>query len=128
MTLRMVFERADLQRVRVAVAPDPMWELVLSLHQVRERRIAHRFAPWQQKVRHRLQHGTQTPRWLSTLFTLVPPEGRFPDFLTPGPLVTDLGAGCEAVTCTPRWHLSSDLAAVFAGRSAPGWSAGAGHR
>lgn len=121
MTLRMVFERADLQRVRMASAPDPMWELVLSLHQVRERRIADRFAPWQQNVRHRLRRSAQAPRWLSTLFTLVPPDGKFPDFLTPAPSVTEVGAGCEAVACTPRGLLPSDLGAVFAGRRVPGW-------
>jgi hypothetical protein len=37
MTLRLVFDRDDLARVRLAEAPDPMWELVLSLHLARER-------------------------------------------------------------------------------------------
>jgi hypothetical protein len=37
MTLRLVFDRDDLARVRLAEAPDPMWELVLSLHLARDR-------------------------------------------------------------------------------------------
>ncbi|MGW5645231.1 ArsR/SmtB family transcription factor [Saccharopolyspora sp. NPDC003752] len=121
MTLRMVFEREDLQRVRVAAAPDPMWELVLSLHQVRERRLTARYVHWRQQAGDRIRRSDQARRWLSTLFTLVPPEGDFPDFLTPAKLVTELGAGCEAVACTPRGLLQADLRAVFAGRTAPGW-------
>jgi hypothetical protein len=39
MTLRLVFNRDDLARVRLAEAPDPMWELVLSVHLAGERRL-----------------------------------------------------------------------------------------
>ena len=33
--LRIHFTGADLMRTRIAGAPDPMWELTLSLHQLR---------------------------------------------------------------------------------------------
>jgi DNA-binding transcriptional ArsR family regulator len=56
------------------------------------------------------------------LWCLVPPRGVFPDFLTsPGPLA-DLDAACEAMLCTPRARLASDLAAVFAHRTPPPWA------
>src|SRR5690606_7169503 len=46
MTLRVVFMREDLQRVRIADQPDLMWELVQSLHQVQERVPAPHYATW----------------------------------------------------------------------------------
>ncbi|PXY28587.1 ArsR/SmtB family transcription factor [Prauserella flavalba] len=106
MRLRMVFERDDLQRIRVADRPDPMWELVLSLHRARDGLRA--------EASERLDR-------LGPLFTLVPRRGTFPDFLTPARPVTDIGEGCEAVACTPRARLLTDLRAVFARRPAPGW-------
>ncbi len=120
MTLRMVFEREDLQRVRVAAAPDPLWELVLSLHQMRERRISPHHSSWRRQIGKNLQRSEQAPRALKTLFTLVPPSGDFPDFLTPAGLPAEIEGGCEAVACTPRGRLLSDLRNMFS-TSAPSW-------
>lgn len=118
MTLRVVFNRDDLQRVRLAGAADPMWEVVLSLHQLREPGSA-THGKWRRQVHHELRHGT--PRWLRTMCTLVPPRGSFPDFLTPSQTVTEPGAGYEALACTAPSRLRVDLAATFAGRTAPSW-------
>lgn len=122
MLLRIVFERDDLQRVRIAPGPDPMWETVLSLHCARERPATARLAAWRARARNRVREAEGARRWLSTMFALVPQRGPFPDFLTPGDRITDLAAGCEALACTPRAALRADVAAVFADRQAPGWA------
>jgi len=118
MTLRMVFDRDDLQRVKVATSPDPMWETVLSLHHVREPEPAGRYAGGQRQVIGKA--GPVMPA-LSMLFELVPQRGGFPDFLTPGEGILQVDAGCEAVACTPRRSLLPDLGRVFARRRVPGW-------
>src|SRR5262245_1300564 len=101
MTLRVIFERDDLQRVRVAARPDPMWELVLSLHQIRERRVAARFSAWHERSVASVRAHADARRWLAPLFALVPVTGDFPDFLTPAPPVTELDAGIEELHRTP---------------------------
>ncbi|WP_410655999.1 ArsR/SmtB family transcription factor [Amycolatopsis sp. lyj-112] len=116
MTLRMVFDRDDLQRIRVAETPDPMWELVLSSHRLREHRTSH----WRQRVQLSTRQDEHSARALKTLFTLVPPKGNFPDFLTPAGLPGSLESGCEAVACTPRGRLRTELRTVFTG-AAPPW-------
>lgn len=116
MTLRMIFDRDDLQRIRVAETPDPMWELVLSSHRLRD----HRTSPWRQRVQLNAYQDEHSARVLKTLFTLVPQKGDFPDFLTPAGLPGSLESGCEAVACTPRGRLRADLRTVFPG-TAPHW-------
>lgn len=119
--LRMVFEREDLQRVRIAAGPDPMWETVLSSLRARDPGPADRFTGWRRQTRQRAAGSAPADRWLSRVFSLVPARGKFPDFLTPDPRITDIEAACEAIACTPRAHLRSDLGTVFAGRTPPGW-------
>jgi hypothetical protein len=85
MTLRIVFTREDLQHVRISDAPDPMWELVQSLHQLQERRPAPRYSKWHRQVRKRIAGHDGARSVLGLLCTLVPLEGAFPDFLTPAP-------------------------------------------
>lgn len=116
MTLRMVFDRDDLQRIRVAETPDPMWELVLSSHRLRD----HRPSSWRRRVQSNAHQDEHSARVLKTLFTLVPPKGNFPDFLTPAGLPGSLESGFEAVACTPRGRLRADLRTVFTG-AAPQW-------
>ncbi|WP_020501722.1 ArsR/SmtB family transcription factor [Sciscionella marina] len=119
--LRLVFDREDLQRVRLAQAPDPMWELTLSLHRVRDTAIDPRHADWQRRVRSLAIDDDQLRTCLGLLFTLVPPRGNFPDFLTPARLITELDAGCEAIAGTSRTRLERDLDSVFAAGRVPSW-------
>ncbi|RZQ59662.1 winged helix-turn-helix domain-containing protein [Amycolatopsis suaedae] len=120
MTLRIVFERDDLQRVRLAEAADPMWEVVLSLHRLRDR-AAGAHGPWRHRARRALRNHAES---VATLFTLVPQRGGFPDFLTPARTVAEVGAGCEALACARRTQLRADLAATFAHRAVPRWVRG----
>ncbi|WP_461157343.1 ArsR/SmtB family transcription factor [Saccharopolyspora tripterygii] len=121
MTLRLVFNRDDLARVRLAESPDPMWELVLSSHLAREQRVPQHYLPWLRRARQRAGSSEQAQDWLRTLFTLVPPQGGFPDFLTPAPTTTHHEEGCERIACTARSRLRADLGAVFADRDVPSW-------
>lgn len=121
MVLRFVFDRDDLQRVRIAAQPDPMWELVLSLHQARERQATSRHTAWQRQVRLRVRRQENPHSWLSPLFTLVPVTGDFPDFLTPAALMTEPDAGITELSGTPIRRLRADLAVSFAGQQPPVW-------
>ena len=121
MTLRLVFGRDDLQRVRVATAADPMWELVLSVHRAQAPQLASAHVPWRQELGRRLPDDGPGRDALTLLRALVPPRGNFPDALTP-PRVTDFDAGLEALACTSATQLDADMRSVFRGRRAPVWA------
>ncbi|MEV7098020.1 winged helix-turn-helix domain-containing protein [Amycolatopsis sp. NPDC051045] len=121
MELRMVFDRQDLQRVRLATAADPMWELALGVHKTRLSRLPASLAGWRQECDRRLAGASRGIDAVALVRDLVPGRGAFPDFLTPPGPVTEVGAGCEAVLCTPRSRVRADLATVFADRPVPGW-------
>ncbi|MFF7388619.1 ArsR/SmtB family transcription factor [Streptomyces scabiei] len=113
----MHFTAEDLSRVRIAVCPDPLWEIVLSttpLAGVRGRAV---FGPWRAQARARLRelpgHHARLIRYLA------PPVGNFPDFLTPPQAAPDLATGIETVLSTPARRLRRDLS-VLPGR--PGWA------
>ncbi|MDX3660973.1 helix-turn-helix domain-containing protein [Streptomyces sp. ID05-26A] len=102
--LRVHFTAEDLARVRVAAGPDPMWEILLSLHVLRQRSAAPVFGPWRATVRTTLPG---TTRWL---LQLAPPVGYSPDFLTPTAGSCAVDAGIDAVLSTPVESLRADLA------------------
>lgn len=121
MVLRMVFGPADLQKVRLAAEPDPLWELVLSLHRLQTGRTEKQDG-WEQSVRQRLTaSGPAWRQWASILCTLVPPAGNFPDFLTPRPLITSVDEGCDELARMPGTRLRTDLAEVFGDKQQPRW-------
>lgn len=95
--LRLVFDRQDLLRVRLAGGADPMWELVLSVQMAQTRGVPPPFMAWRQEFDRRFTGADRGKGAMSLLRFLITPVGSVPDFLTaPGP-VTDLDAGCEAV-------------------------------
>jgi DNA-binding transcriptional ArsR family regulator len=110
----MVFEPGDLQRVRLADGADLMWELVLGLRKAQRCAVPAPLVAWRQRI-------DDLPVTVGPLRTLVARTGDFPDFLTPAELVTDLDAGCVALSCTPRARLAADVASVFRGRADTPW-------
>ncbi|WP_086668740.1 helix-turn-helix domain-containing protein [Lentzea kentuckyensis] len=102
--LRVHFTAEDLTRVRVAAGPDPMWEILLSLHVLRQRSATPVFGTWRANVRTTLPDDA---RWL---MQLAPPVGYSPDFLTPTAGSCALDAGISAVLSTPVESLRADLA------------------
>ncbi|WP_460406316.1 ArsR/SmtB family transcription factor [Actinophytocola sediminis] len=113
----MHFTAGDLARTRIADGPDPLWEIILSVQQLAERRPDPVLRPWLAE---------QCPRGRASLRTvspLMPPRGYFPDFLTPAAsLDSGLENGIEAVLCTPRRRLRTELAEMATRTTLPAWT------
>ncbi|MGW5127967.1 ArsR/SmtB family transcription factor [Streptomyces sp. NPDC004069] len=115
--LRVHFTSEDLNRVRFAERPDPMWETVLSIHLLGNAHGRAVFDPWRTRVRARLG---RTPAWpMRLLRHLAPPVGDFPDFLTPPQASQGMEAGIDAILSTPRRRLRRELQVL---PTAPSWS------
>ncbi|WP_344475237.1 winged helix-turn-helix domain-containing protein [Nonomuraea monospora] len=99
----MHFSGEDLARVRVAAAPDPLWEVLLSVHLLGKREGAAIFGGWRRRARQALAPG------MRPLFSLAPPWGYSADFLTPSGAPGDFGAAVETVLATPRRRLRGDV-------------------
>lgn len=115
--LRIHFTGADLMRTRIAAAPDPMWELTLSLHQLRSP-SSPVFREWRRNTLRRLR----PTGLLELLLTLVPQTGYFPDFLTPSESVKGFPAAVDAILSTPKTRLAQDLSLLGATRRLPDWT------
>lgn len=106
--LRVVFTPEDLLRVRVACKLDPMWEIVLSLHQLVDRR------PYDSPYRHwaawvrTMARDKVTPA-AALLYEIVPPKRYFPDFITPVPPSIGLDQGIDALLHVPRSRLRYEM-------------------
>ncbi|MGW8988023.1 winged helix-turn-helix domain-containing protein [Streptomyces parvus] len=117
MALRIHFTADDLARITVAPRPDPMWELVNSLHALQARQTASEHAPWIRHVRKRLvRSDLRGP--IRLLTTLVPPRGNFPDFLTP-PHQGGMEAARDLIRATPAARLRSEIASCAENRKRP---------
>ncbi|MFJ8748650.1 ArsR/SmtB family transcription factor [Streptomyces sp. NPDC102441] len=104
--LRIHMSGADLSRVRMATRPDAMWETILSLHRLRDRRGSTVFGKWRRESRARLNGEVRL------LSAVVPPRGYFPDFLTPsggGAEPFGLDAGMEALRDTPEDRIRQEI-------------------
>ncbi|WP_338496091.1 ArsR family transcriptional regulator [Streptomyces sp. SJL17-4] len=120
--LRIHFTDADLTRTRMGTAPDPLWEICMSLHrfQTRQGRWAH--ADWFRTTRTRL-HAKGFGRTLSTfLLPLVPRAAYFPDFLTPVEAAEGLESGLEAVLSTPTRRVLHEVSLLDRTSGAPDWA------
>jgi DNA-binding transcriptional ArsR family regulator len=101
--LRIHFTAEDLARTTVALTPDPLWEVLLSVHLLGRRDAALVFDGWRRQVRARL-----TPHH-QPLLGIAPPWGYSPDFLTPAGVPLGLADGLDEVLSTPRRRLAIDL-------------------
>ena len=112
--LRVHFTADDIAHVRVAAAPDPLWEIVNSFQALIREENALAFGEWRRVVRPRLGPAD------GLLAALLPPRGYFPDFLTPG-LGGSLGLenAVDTVLGTPRADLRGDLARLVASPARP---------
>jgi DNA-binding transcriptional ArsR family regulator len=102
--LRIHFTGADLMRVKMAASPNVMWEVTTSLIRLRSRRNAARHQGWLRYV----------------LTSLVPPDGAFPDFLTPDH-GEEVGELIDTVCSTPVRRIQAELEGVFRHRRVPPW-------
>jgi DNA-binding transcriptional ArsR family regulator len=106
--LRIHFTGEDLARTRLATGPEPMWELLLSLHKLADAEGRLVFDGWRRRVRAGLP---ASARWLPHL---APPVGYSPDFLTPARQAGHLGSGLDLVLATPRRRIRDDLTTLAA--------------
>ncbi|MFI1294231.1 winged helix-turn-helix domain-containing protein [Streptomyces sp. NPDC020792] len=119
MALRIHFTADDLARTTVAAGPDLMWELVNSLHILQAQQTASGYAPWLRHVRDRFaRRDLRGP--IRLLTTLVPPQGNFPDFLTPSG-EGNISAARDLIRATPAARLRAELARHFGRHTPPPW-------
>ncbi|MGA4845823.1 hypothetical protein ACOBQB_06015 [Streptomyces sp. G5(2025)] len=123
--LRVHFTGSDLENVRTARRPDPLWEIVCGLCRLQKRDGALTFGPWRRTAGGLIRRGGAAREAASALTRLVPAAAYFPDFLTPpaenrpdrpdrpdGP--DRLQAGTEQALATPRRRLCHELAPLSA--------------
>ncbi|NUT35743.1 MAG: winged helix-turn-helix transcriptional regulator [Hamadaea sp.] len=114
--LRIHFTAADLGSLRLASAPDPLWESLLSQHVLASGKGPPQVQTWRRRAVTRL-----TPH-MRILMRLAPSTGYSPDFLTPTTGLRGIEAGIDAVLSTPPERLRADLARMSAQRPLPGWA------
>lgn len=120
--LRIHFTPEDLARVRIAGAPDPLWEVAFSLHRLQDTRGRRAFTDWFRTALPRL---TGTPLGAAvrgTLHHVLPRAGYFPDFLTPPEAADGLDAGCAAILDTPPERVRREVETLARRVGAPGWA------
>jgi DNA-binding transcriptional ArsR family regulator len=114
--LRVYFTGEDLARVRVAGAPDPLWETLLSVHQLTQPGAGIVFGQWRSRALTRLAPA------MRMLLDLAPPNGYSPDFLTPSAASGGLEAGIDAVLHTPKRQLGAELGLLSKRQRPREWS------
>lgn len=107
-TLRIHFTAGDLSRTRLAARPDPLWEIICSLHRLQTRAGYAGYARWHRQIRPDLERAGLVPVVRERLLPVAPLKRYFPDFLTPGP-VADLDEGIDRVLGTPTRRIRTEL-------------------
>ncbi|MFI6457928.1 ArsR/SmtB family transcription factor [Streptosporangium amethystogenes] len=102
--MRLHFTEADLRMVTLAPTPNPMWEAVLSVRQLRGTSASRR--PGIQHLRRELNGGLADRAGI--LLDLVPAGGFIPDFLLQ-PAAVDIATGVELMTRTPEPEFAAEL-------------------
>lgn len=106
--LRIRFTFDDICNTRVVSGPDPLWEIVGSMHRLQTTQGHDQHSEWHRQLRRDLARERLGPAVRETLLPLMPRAAYFPDFLTP-PAVTDIGAGVERILHTPTTRLRHEL-------------------
>lgn len=120
--LRIHFSAEDLARTTLSTEPDPLWEVLLSLHMLQVEDGPLPYGAWRQRMRRRLPRETVGP-----LAALAPPVGYSPDFLTPTLQSKEIGqsgefgAAVDQMLSAPRQRVRQDLSRLSARRTAATW-------
>ncbi|HEY6738008.1 MAG TPA: winged helix-turn-helix domain-containing protein [Actinopolymorphaceae bacterium] len=125
--LRIHFTATDLARTRVATGPDPLWEVVLSLHVLQSRRPPAHTCDWKAVVRTEVAAAGIAAQIRHLLFPLAPVATYFPDFLTPSESADGIDAGIRAVASTPTTKLRHQIDRLASRASVPGWTRALAH-
>lgn len=124
--LRIHFTAHDLQNIRLARRPDPLWELVCAACRLVTRQGPLEFGAWRRSVREQVITDPHAGHALLKLQTLVPPVGYIPDFLTPSVREGGLPAALEEMEATPPTRLKRELGRLAGARPLPAWTTGLG--
>lgn len=103
--LRIFFTGQDLARTTIAARPDPMWEVLLSLHALQSRIGQTVFPRW-----YRRTSAAVPPLVLNRLCEIAPAVGYSPDFLTPINGSETVEAGIEVLSSSPKRRIQADMA------------------
>ncbi|WP_020669223.1 ArsR/SmtB family transcription factor [Amycolatopsis nigrescens] len=114
--LRIHFTAEDLGRIRLAEGPDPLWEVVLSLHVLQTERPVRPFDRWRRAA---LRHFTPEVRELASL---TPAKGYSADFLTPATAAPGIDAGLAGIEDTPAEQLRTDISLLSRQQRLPDWA------
>jgi DNA-binding transcriptional ArsR family regulator len=101
--LRIHFTGEDLARTTLADEPDPLWEVLLSLHQLQSRDGVGHYGHWRERTRR------QFPRHAERLLHLAPPRGYSPDFLTPSNVGGSFDDAVDQVLSTAPQRINREL-------------------
>ncbi|MFK0023853.1 ArsR/SmtB family transcription factor [Streptomyces sp. NPDC090798] len=124
--LRIHFTSEDLQNIRVARQPDPLWELMCSVCRLETGQGPLEFGHWRRSARQRFSGDSNLGRALRPLRALIPSTGYIPDFLTPPVTGGGLSAGLDQLLRTPRVQLVRELTRLAESRPVPSWAASLG--
>jgi DNA-binding transcriptional ArsR family regulator len=124
--LRIHFTSDDLQNIRVARQPDPLWELMCSVCRLETGQGPLEFGHWRRSARQRFSGDSNLGRALRPLRALIPATGYIPDFLTPPVTGGGLSAGLDQLLRTPRVQLVRELTRLAESRPVPNWAASLG--
>jgi DNA-binding transcriptional ArsR family regulator len=120
-SLRIHFTAEDVGRIRIAATPDPLWEIVSSLHRLQTRRGHAAFADWHSQVRLDIGRHGLGPLLHATLLPLVPLGRYFPDFLTPSTGDSDIDTAIDTVLHTGIPRIRRELEIMASTRQLPPW-------
>ncbi|MFF2993734.1 helix-turn-helix domain-containing protein [Streptomyces sp. NPDC057950] len=124
--LRIHFTSYDLQNIRVARQPDPLWELMCSVCRLETGQGSLEFGHWRRSVSQRFAGDSTVVRALRPLRALIPPTGYIPDFLTPPVTGGGLTAGLDQLLRTPRTQLVREMSRLAESRPVPTWAGSLG--
>ena len=118
--LRIRFTVDDICNTRVVAGPDPLWEIVGSMHRLQTVQGRDLYAEWHRRVCRDVALSGFGPQLRETLLPLMPRAAYFPDFLNP-PSVVDVGAGIDRVLHTPAARMRHELALLGGSPRARPW-------
>lgn len=124
--LRIHFTSYDLQNIRVARQPDPLWELMCSVCRLETGQGSLEFGHWRRSVSQRFAGDSTLGRALRPLRALIPSTGYIPDFLTPPVTGGGLTAGLDQLLRTPRTQLVREMSRLAESRPVPTWAGSLG--
>ncbi|PSK86901.1 DNA-binding transcriptional ArsR family regulator [Murinocardiopsis flavida] len=122
--LRIHFGPEDIARLRVASEPDPMWELVVSLHRFQTRRGRAVVLDWFDEARREVPRRGLADTVRTTLLPIAPFSAYFPDFLTPDEARHGFDAALDAISATPPARLDHEIGKLARYREVPTWAKG----